>query len=123
MSRAFCSPVEASAAGMFLLACVTTRSDKCGPSSVRPAAASRIAIVLQQRAVAILDFNRAVVGQQLLHPPLQCDLGLRKFPRVVARCFKSSRQALGRFGAAGSDGDRNLGRFVLDRVEPMGIAG
>src|SRR5580765_7794261 len=79
--------------------------------------------ILQQRAVAILDFNCAVVGEQLLHPPLQCDLGLRKFPRVVARCFKSSRQALGRFGAAGSDGDGNLGRLVLDRVEPMGIAG
>ena len=41
ISSAFCSPVEASAAGMFLPACATTRSDKCGPSSVRPAAASR----------------------------------------------------------------------------------
>ena len=90
---------------------------------MRPAAASRVAIILQQRAIAILDFNCAVVGEQLLHPPLQGDLGLRKFPRVVARCFKSSRQALGRFGAAGSNSNRDLGRLVLDRVEPMGIAG
>ena len=41
ISSAFCSPVEASRAGMPLPAWVTARSDRCGPSSVRPAAASR----------------------------------------------------------------------------------
>ena len=41
ISSAFCSPVEASAAGTPLPAWVTLRSVRCGPSSVRPAAASR----------------------------------------------------------------------------------
>src|SRR5450756_124077 len=41
ISSAFCSPVEASDARIPLPAWVTLRSDRCGPSSVRPAAASR----------------------------------------------------------------------------------
>ena len=42
ISSAFCSPVEQSSAGMSLAEWRTSRSARCGPSRVRPAARSRL---------------------------------------------------------------------------------
>ena len=42
------------------------------------------AVVFQHGAVAVLDLDRAVIGQQLLHPAVECDLGATE-RRFVAR--------------------------------------
>ena len=46
---------------MPLPAWVTARSVRCGPSSVRPAAASRARLSFSTRAIAVLDLDRAVM--------------------------------------------------------------
>src|SRR5262245_65276990 len=41
------------------------------------------AILLEKRAIAILDFDRAVIGQKPFHPALQLDFGQRKFRTMI----------------------------------------
>ena len=43
------------------------------------------AVVLQHRAVAVLDLDRGMVEQQLLHPAVERDLGRRERRRPAAR--------------------------------------
>src|SRR5215471_21355200 len=81
------------------------------------------AVFFQQRAITILDLDRPVIGQQLLHPALQLYFGLRKFQRLCARGSKSGRQTIDGFRTPGCNGYGNLGGFMLDCIEPMGVAG
>ncbi|MNY37220.1 hypothetical protein D3C86_1717670 [compost metagenome] len=61
ISSAFCSPVEPSAAGMAFCACTTSRSTRCGPDVVRPAARSRPRAACQ-RCASIASSSAEVAG-------------------------------------------------------------
>ena len=120
ISSAFCSPVEASARRNTLAGMGDGEIGQM--RAVEGAAGGGVAraVVFQQGAVAVLDLDGAVIGQQLLHPAVERDLGARK--AFVARGGERRRKPRHRLGARGGDRHRDLGGLVLDRIEPMGIA-
>ena len=119
---AFCSPVEALAAGASFGPWRTARSPTCGPIRVRPAAASRSAIAEKHRAIAVLRFERRAVRSERL------DLAFERKPRpgkgrgVVAPGGDQRLEPVHALEPRGGDGDAELGRLPLDRVEPAGVA-
>ena len=77
------------------------------------------AVVLQNRPIAVFDLDRGMVGQHLLHPPIQCDLGGGK--RVVLAGGERALQARYGFRAQCCDRNRELRGFVFHRVQPVRI--
>ena len=87
ISSAFCSPVEHTLAGISLGPCPTTRSERCGPSSVRPAARSRSRPARQRLQVVVLDVDRRARRQIASSSvPVERELGPGKRRCRPARC-------------------------------------
>ena len=99
----------------------TSRSVRCGPSVVRPAAASRARFVAQHRAIAVLHFGRGLLHQGVLDPAVERDAGPRKRRGRIAIARKRGGEPPHRFGARRRDRDRDLRGLMLDRVEPVRV--
>ena len=93
ISSAFCSPVEAWLAAMPFGPYSTSRSVRCGPSVVRPAAASRARFVAQHRAVAILHLGRGQLHQGVLDPSVERDAGPGKRRSADRDCAAARQRA------------------------------
>ncbi len=88
---------------------------------MRPAAASRGAVLFQDGAIAVLDLGGGVVRDQLLHPAVERDFGGRKRRGRIAPLRQRGLQARHRFSALRRHRHRQLGGLVLDRVEPVRV--
>ena len=119
ISSAFCSPVEESAAGMSFSAKTMSRSLRCGPSSVRPAA----------RSAARPALEHAARYQSSASAALRPAIALSKSPasasrpagkadarRCRRRCGRPKQRR--RLGAGERHRDGVLGKLRLDRIEP-----
>ena len=80
------------------------------------------AVVLQQRAVAVLDLDRAVVRAAASPSSRRARSRRREIPALLARGGERAGKPGHRFRARGRHRHRDLGGLVLDRVEPMRIA-
>ena len=79
------------------------------------------AVVLEHGAIAILDLDRRMLRQELLHPAVERDLGGGKRRGGIAARRERRLQSPHRLGPQRRDRDRKLGGLVLDRVEPVRI--
>ena len=81
------------------------------------------AVLLQQRAVAVLDLGGAVVGEQLSPSSRRARSSARGNGASIARAAPSAAAGAPTVSArARRHRDRDLGGLMLDRVEPMRIA-
>ena len=97
------------------------KSETCGPTSVRPAAASRARLSRKDLTVAVLRIQRrAAAYMPRLRPPGRAPPRERAKNRRVRR--RSRREPADAFGPRRRDGDAKLGRLALDCIEPCGIA-
>ena len=92
---------------------------RCGPSSVRPAAASR-ARFSRSTAITILDRERGLGEQRAVPSSRQGRSPPRKRRASSSRALSAAADAA-RSRRARGDRDGEFGGFMLDRIEPMAV--
>ena len=119
-------PWSTPCAGISLGPWPTSRSERCGPSSVRPAARSRSRAGAQRCAVVVLDLDGGhALARSASSVPTSASSahGKRRRDRArVARAPIDGGQLGDGRGARRGDGDAGLGHDALERLEARGVA-
>ena len=120
-SSAFCSPVEALAAGGVLRPVPDDEIADMRADQRPPRGGVAAAIVAQDGAIAVLGFQRRPVDQERLHLALKREPRQGKGRGIVALGLDQRLEPAHAFEPRRGDRDAELGRLALDRVEPGGV--